>query len=188
MVPLCIYTSYANGKLDKPETFGRVPVEIGAAEPDRPKARLTFATPVSFDDIVHSDTPGDNLPLGRIEATMALESLLQGTGRGRFFHAANVTDGISFPWKRLLRNTVSNKEIIAGGISAVYAVHEPHDSEGPQLFFCHPNSHYTRVFFSPQKTHVVRSGRGRWQDLPVLQNATYFDKSWMNLRANRDRC
>ena len=76
---------HTNCKLDKPETFGRVPVEIGAAEPDRPKARLVFATPVSFDDIVHSETPGENLPLGRNEAALALESLLQGTGRGLFF-------------------------------------------------------------------------------------------------------
>ena len=95
----------------------------------------------------------------------------------------NVTDGIAFPWKRLLRNTVGNKEIIAGGISAVYAVNKPHDSDGPQLFFCHPNTTYTRVFFRQQKTSVVRSSAGRWQDLPVLQNATHFDESWMSVRA-----
>ena len=118
---------------------------------------------------------------------MALETLFRVTRQGTQIHAVNVTDGIAFPWKRLLRNTVTNKEIIAGGISAVYAVHKPHDSEGPQLFFCHPNSSYTRVFFSMQKTHVARSRGGRWQDLPLLQNATYFDKSWMNLRANADR-
>ena len=179
---------HKNGKLDEPKTFRRVPVEIGAAEPDHVKARFTIATPVTLNDIVHSETPGENLLLGRNEATMALESLLQGTGRGRLFHAVNFTDKVAFPWKRPLRNTVTNKEIIAGGISAVYAVHKPHDSEGPQLFFCHPNSSYTRVFFSMQKTHVARSRGGRWQDLPLLQNATYFDKSWMNLRSNADRC
>ena len=104
---------------------------------------------------------------------MALESLLQDPRPG--IHAVNITDGVAFPWKRLLRNTVTNREIIAEGISAVYAVQTQSDSDGPQLFFCHPSSSYTRVFFGQQKTHVVHSRAGRWQDLPVLQNVMHFD-------------
>ena len=99
----------------------------------------------------------------------------------------NVTDGIAFPWKRFLRNTVPNKEIMAGGISAVYAVHKPHDSEGPQLFFCHPNSSYTRVIFRDAKTQVVHSSAGKWEDLPDLQNAAYCDTSWMIIRGNAEQ-
>ena len=136
---------HKNGRCDKPETFRRVPGEIGAAEPHHAKASFAFAKAVTFDEIILSEAPGDKLPFGRNEATMALESLLPDARQG--IHAVNVTDGFAFPWQRLLRNTVTNREIIADGISAVYAVRTPHDSDGPQLFFCHPSSSYTRVFF-----------------------------------------
>ena len=179
---------HKDGKCDKPKTFWKVPVEIGAAEPDRAKAKFEFATLVTFDDIVHSEAPGDNLLLGRNESKMALEALLQVTRQGTQIDAVNVTDGIAFPWKRLLCNTMENKEIIAGGISAVYVVPTSNYFDGPQLFFCHPNLSYTCVFLQ-QKTHVVHSrGRAGWQDLPVLQNAMYFDKSWRSLRGHADRC
>ena len=113
---------HKDGKCDKPKTFWKVPVEIGAAEPDRAKAKFELATPVTFNDIVLSEAPGDNLPLGRNEANMALEALLQVGRQGAQIDAVNVTDGIAFPWRRLLRNTIENRQIIAGGISAVYAV------------------------------------------------------------------
>ena len=58
-------------------TFRRVPGEIGAAEPDHAKARFELATPATLNENVPLKAPGDNLPLGRNEATMALESLLQ---------------------------------------------------------------------------------------------------------------
>ena len=116
---------------------------------------------------------------------MALESLLQVARQGTQFRPVNVTDGIAFPWKRLLRNTVKSREIIAGGITAVYALQTPHDSDGPQLCFCHPNSSYTCVCFRPQQTLVMHS-KTRWQDLPVLQNATYVDRSWMTIRGSAD--
>ena len=77
---------------------------------------------------------------------------------------------------------MENKEIIAEGVSALYAVQVPHDSAGPQLFFCHPDSSYTCVSFRPQRTHWVHSTTGKLQDLPLLQNAVHFDKSWMNIR------
>ena len=116
--PLCIYTSI-NGKCDTPETFRRVPVEIGAAEPDRAEARIELATPVTFDDIVHSEAPCDNLRLGRSEAILALETLLQFTRRGTRIHAVNVSDGIAFPWKRLLRNTVKDRDHRRGHLCSI---------------------------------------------------------------------
>ena len=115
---------------------------------------------------------------------MALETLLHVTRQGTQIHAVNVTDEIAFSWKRLLRNTVPNREIIAGGTAAVYAVCKPNEADGPQLFFCHPDSTYTRVFFCQQRTRYEHSRAGRWQDLPDLQNATHIDRSWMNIRAN----
>ena len=177
---------HKNGKCDV-EKFRRPLVEIGAAEPDRAKARLELTTPVTFDDIVHSELPGKNLPMGRSEATMALETLLHVTRHGIQIHAVNITDGIAFSWKRLLRNTVRNREIIAGGISAVYAVRKPNEADGPQLFFCHPDSTYTRVFIRQESTQHQHSRAGRWQDLPDLQNAIHIDRSWMNIRANAGR-
>ena len=132
---------------------------------------------------MHSEAPGSNLPLGRNEAAMALESLLHATHNRKQIQSVNVTDGMAFSWKRLLRNTVNNREIIAEGISAVYAV-AALDGDIPKLLFCHPDSSYTCVFFQQQKTHVEHTREGRWQDLPIVQNAVYVDKTWMNIRAN----
>ena len=57
---------------------------------------------------------------------MVLESLLQIARQRTQCHAVNVTDELAFSWQRLLRNTVKNEEIIAGGIFAVYSVRTPH--------------------------------------------------------------
>ena len=78
--------------------FDTIPVEIGAGEPDHMQTALPC--PATFDDIVHSKAPGSNLPLGRNEAAMALESLLHVTQEGTQMQAVNVTDEIAFPWKR----------------------------------------------------------------------------------------
>ena len=105
--------------------------------------------PATHADIVQSETPGKNLPLGRNEAAMTLESLLHATHGRRPIQAINVTDGIAFSWRRLLRNAVNNKEIIGEGISAVYAV-KALDDDIPKLLLRHPNSSYTHVFFWQQ--------------------------------------
>ena len=87
---------HKNGRCDKPESFEKVPVEIGAGEPDRAKARLELPCPATFADIVHSEAPGGNLPMGRNEAAMAPESLLQFTRKGTQIQAVNITDEIAF--------------------------------------------------------------------------------------------
>ena len=92
------------------------------------------------------------------------------TQEGTQIQALNVTDEIAFSWKLSLCDTMNNKEIIAGGSSAVYAV-RTFDGAVPQLFVCHPDSTYTRVFLQQQK-NVRHTREGRWQDLPVLQPAT----------------
>ena len=173
---------HKSGRCDKPQTFHRVPVEIGAAEPDRVGANAILAPPATLDDIKRWETPGDNLPMGRNEVAMALENLLQITRQGTHIQAVNVTDGIALLWQRFLRNTIQNKEIIRNGIIAAYVM-GPHD--GPQLVFCHPDSSYTRVSIRGGDTHVEHSGAGRWQDLAILQRPVYFDKSWMQIRDER---
>ena len=72
-------------------------------------------------------------------------------------------------------HTINNKEIIAGGISAVYAVRTL-DGDVPRLLFCHPDSTYTSVFLQQQRKHVEHKRKGIWQDLPMLQDAVYSDK------------
>ena len=120
--------------------FDTIPGEIGAGESDRMQTTLPY--PATFDDIVQSTAPGNNLPLGRNEAAMALESRLHVTQEGTQIQAVNVTDEIAISWKRFLCNTMNNKKIIAGGISAVYAV-RPLDGADPQLLFFHPDTTYT---------------------------------------------
>ena len=78
---------------------------------------------------------------------------------------------------------MNNKEIIAGGISAVYAVRTL-DGDVPRLLLCHPDSTNTSVFLQHQRTHVEHKREGRWQDTPMLQDAVYFDKRWINIRGN----
>ena len=98
------------------------------------KTRMALACPATFADIVQSKAPGSNLPMGRNEAAMALESLLHVTREGTQIQALNVTDEIAFSWKRFLCNTVNNKEIIAEGISAVYGMRTL-GGDVPRLFF-----------------------------------------------------
>ena len=173
---------HKNGKLDKPEFFNQRPTQIGAGEPDRGGPRMELHRPATFADIVESETPGDRLPLGRTEATMALESLLHATHQGNSIQALNITDGIAFSWRRCLRNTVKNREIIRDGISAVYAV-KPLDQTVPKLLFCHPDSSYTYVFFPNENKTIAEHMRDdRWQDLIILQNAVYSGRSWMDIR------
>ena len=114
---------------------------------------------------------------------MALESLLHVMQRGTQIQAVNVADEIAFARKRYLCNTMNNKEIIAGGISAVYAVRIL-DGDVPRLPFCHPDSAYTSVFLQQQRTRVEHKREGGRQDLPILQDAVYFDNGWISIRTN----
>ena len=52
--------------------------------------------PGTFADFVHAKAPGSNLPMGRNEEAMALESLLHVTHEGTQIQAVNVTDEIAF--------------------------------------------------------------------------------------------
>ena len=67
---------HKNGKCDKPEVFVKDRFDIGAGKPDNMIDELEIPCPATSADIVHSDAPGSNLPLGRNENAMALESLL----------------------------------------------------------------------------------------------------------------
>ena len=58
----------------------------------RAKAKFELATPATFNDIVHAEAPGDTLPLGRNEAKIALDALLQVRRQGAQIDAVNVTD------------------------------------------------------------------------------------------------
>ena len=123
---------------------------------------------------------------------MALESLLHVTHAKKQIQAVNVTDGIAFAWKRLLRGNHRRRnhccvrsEIIAEGMSAVYAVGVLDGR--PKVLFCYPVFNYNYVFVQHQKRRVeLRVREGRWQDLPILQSAVYFDKGWINIRVNRE--
>jgi hypothetical protein len=175
---------HKSGKCDQPESFNRVPVEIGAAEPDRVGANAIRARPATFDEIVRSGVQaGDNLPMGRTEVTTAIQTLLQVTRQGVHIEAVNITDGIALSWQRFLRNCVQNREIIRNGISAAYVVQTPHD--GPQFVFCHPDSNYTRISIRGTDTRMEHSEGSRWQDLAMLQRPVYFNKSWMQIRDER---
>ena len=87
---------HKNGKCDKPEFFETIPFEIGAGELDRMKTKMAFACPATFAGIVQSKAPGSNLPMGRNEPAMALESLLHVTREGTQVQAVNVIDEIAF--------------------------------------------------------------------------------------------
>ena len=106
--------------------------------------------PGTFADFVHAKAPGSNLPMGRNEEAMALESLLHVTHEGTQIQAVNNTDEIALIMESFLCNTVDNKDNIAGEISSVYAVGTL-DGDVPRLLFCHSASTYTCVFFNSRE-------------------------------------
>ena len=66
------------------------------------KTNMALACQATFADVVQSKAPGSNLPMGRNETAMALESLLHVTREGTQIQAVNVTNKIAFSWKRCL--------------------------------------------------------------------------------------
>ena len=125
---------HRSGKCDKPRFFKKIAIEIGAGEPDLGNARMELDRPAPHVDIVQSETPGKNLSLGRNEAAIAFESLLHALHGRRPIQDMNNTDEIAFSGRRLLRNTVNNREIIGEGISGIIAV-KALDDDIPKLLF-----------------------------------------------------
>ena len=116
------------------------------------------------------------------EAAMALESLLHSTHERRPIEAIHMTDGIAFSWRGLLCNAINNKEIIGYGISIVHTVKALGD-DIPK-FFSPSRFELNARFVGQQRTHVEHAREGRWQDLPILQHTVYFERSWIDIRAN----
>ena len=96
---------------------------------------------------------------------MALESLLHVTQKGMQMKAVNVTDEIAFSRKRFLCNTVDNKEIITGGISAVYAV-RPLDGANPQPRFL-PSRLYIHMCLFPAAEKACEAYKRRQMTRPA---------------------
>ena len=63
-----IYTFINTGAATSPG-FGRIALDIGAAEPDREKARMTLHRRVTLADILEMEIAGDNLPLGKKQSS-----------------------------------------------------------------------------------------------------------------------
>ena len=80
--------------------FEAVPVKfgsqsIGAEEPDDVQPVLELQPPATFDDCIRLTAPGDQLSLGRTDAALAMQTLLQVVHEGRTIQAVNVTDEIA---------------------------------------------------------------------------------------------
>ena len=121
-------------------------------------------------------------PLGRAEATIALQSLLIACVGKAESGAVNITDGRAFPWTRFLQNTVSCKEYVGPGLERVYAIRSP-GTTAPALLLCRADGSYVELRFQNGKTvKTVQGPRVQWRMLPILTDAKYISVPWMEVR------
>ena len=105
---------HKNGKCDPPEILPAKEVAPSdAATSEQLGVSYTCQPALEYSDIMGTAAAGDkSAPLGRAEATIALQSLLiSGFGEAGI-GAINLTDGVAFPWTRFLNNNIICKEYV----------------------------------------------------------------------------
>ena len=188
---------HKNGRCDPhaPERGDR-PSGTGAAEPSDVAGASTWLAelkpPATREDIVTWRSPHERaLPLGRNEAAMALDTLLQAKAPDGVPIVINITDEVAFPWRKFLRNLVRNLEIIGQGVCSVYVVgvtEPPFRIETRSgatepiaaLLICRVDSSY--VFLRPESRYTREERGDNWEHLDLARHAVYIGQSWMRLR------
>ena len=192
---------HKNGKCDPhvPERSKRM--NTGAAEPGASSgssasawpadsSQQSLRPPATYEDIINASTATEKAPpLGRNEARMALDALLQAKVADGYPIAIGIIDEVAFPWKRFLRNIVRNKGIIGEGVSRAYVVGvtEPplmNIASGPYKIaaFLLGRADSSYVLLRPELRQTREEYGPNWHSLPVLGDAVRIGTSWMRLR------
>ena len=130
--------------------------------------------PCTFDDILNlAQHPGT--PVGRTEAAMAMDVLLQHyLPSSSTSGAVDITSTNVFPWHQWLRNIVRNREIVGPGIAKVYAYRAAATADA-EMAFLHPDGSATYVN-SRSKMIRLESGSTKLHQAPVAT------ESWLQVR------
>ena len=176
---------HKNGKCDPPEILPAKEVAPSdAATSEQLGVTYTCQPALEYSDIMGTAAAGDkSAPLGRAEATIALQSLLiSGFGEAGI-GAINLTDGVAFPWTRFLKNNVMCKEYVGPGINRVYVARFHRDDE-LVLLLCRADGGYVELRPAAKSNrHTFHNKEGdAWQQIKTLQNAKYIGMSWMQIR------
>ena len=130
--------------------------------------------------------PKDNLPVGRQETSIALARILHSYSPQETPFAVDITATSAFPWDRMLRNVMLNRQIIGIGIVKVFALcptSNPHTHpwQNAQIVFCRPDDTYTIV--KPESKSDGESQLVGWRDCQTYSRAPVQTGSWMQIRA-----
>ena len=111
---------------------------------------------------------------------MALRSLLISSFGKSGAGALNLTDGLAFPWIRLLKNATQCKECVGPGIQRVYAARH---SEGgaAMLLLRRYDGSYVDLCPHMRKNWVeITEGKWvEWKKLEILKDATRINLMWI---------
>ena len=168
---------HKNGSMDKPVRIP--PTAVLHSQPMNNAAGEEGPT-WYLQDIL-DNSPQDNLPVGRHEVSMALNTILQSHSPQEVPFAVDITAISAFPWHRWLRNVVPNREIIGSGIVKVFALCLTSIQEA-QIVFCHPDDTYTLA--KPGKRLEYEQLTG-WRDCQTFAQAPVQTASWLQTRALR---
>ena len=176
------------GRCDPPEVIAAPErnAPIYASQSDHAGSLYRCRPAITHRDIASTREAGDrSAPLGRAEATIALESLLIASFGKSDIGALNLTDGCAFPWMRFLRNSVQCKEYAGPGIEAVYAARY-YEGDAPVLLLCRADGSYVEMRPAvKQSLHEIVEGKWvEWQKLDILKDAKYISQSWLQVRNN----
>ena len=175
---------HKKGPADPPEIIpGDAPMAVYLARPDNAGALSICEPPMTHQALSALTEPGEkSAPLGRNEATMALQTLLNGRVGVETIGSINITDGRAFPWTRFLKNQVQCLELVGPGIERVYAARLV-AADGPVLLICRSGGSYVKMPVDKKNANIFFDGvNAQWRNLAILQDAWHVDVTWMQLR------
>ena len=175
---------HKTGSADPPEIIpGDAPMAVYLARPDNAGVLSICEPPMTHQALSALTEPGEkSAPLGRNEATMALQTLLNGRVGVETIGSINITDGRAFPWTRFLKNQVQCLELVGPGIERVYAA-RLWAADGPVLLICRSGGSYVKMPVDKKNANIFFDGvNAQWRNLVILQDAGHVDVTWMQLR------
>ena len=155
------------------------------AQPDNVETASTCEPPMTYEALIAMKEAGDiSARIGRNEAMMALNTLVNQSFTELETGAINLTDMRAFPWTRFLKNQILCKEIVGRGIERVYGARF-YATEQAVILVCRVDGSYVMMKMDKKKGDEFVTGEtAQWRELNIVQKAKYIGVSWMQVRRN----
>ena len=184
---------HKNGRADEPTYVGPQAVVLpglqqpagGAAQPAG-LAAVAAARIIMQDDLRNAAL--SRTPVGRDEASAALQTLVH------YYHgevapgAVDITEGSGFDWLRWVAMLEGARGVIRDGVYRVYAVRWAPGGVA-EAVFCYSCGHFAqlpprsaRYTGANASTRLVMNWESNWQTEPLLSAAPVASRSWLVLR------